>query len=105
MTDEIHGQVLETITKIENVLQTQISIDQLWSEIKSLFILQLDKLPTLPSSNNKKQNKLFRKSQPFWNADLANLWASACQAEKSFIAFKVQSNQDFQQKKPAKGRL
>jgi hypothetical protein len=98
MTDEIHGQVLETITKIENVLQTQISVDQLWSEIKSLFILQLDKLPTLPSSNNKKQNKLFRKSQPFWNADLANLWASACQAEKSFLSFKVQSNQDFHQK-------
>lgn len=55
-------------------------------------------MPTLPSSNNKKQNKLFRKSQPFWNADLANLWASACQAEKSFLSFKVQSNQDFHQK-------
>ena len=51
-------------------------------------------LPNLPSSNNKKQKKLYRKGQPFWNSDLDNLWKATCQAEKEYVSFKTFTQQD-----------
>ena len=42
----------------------------------------------------KKQNKLFRKSQPFWNNDLEELWKATCEVDKSFVSFKVKSHAD-----------
>ena len=98
MTDEVHAQVMQTITKIEEAQSTQLEIDQLWSEIKNLFSQELNKIPCLPTSNNKKQNRLFRKSQPFWNPDLEELWKSTCRMEKNFVTFKVKSNNDLQTK-------
>ena len=53
MTDEVHAQVMQTITKIEEAQSTQLEIDQLWSEIKNLFCQELNKIPCLPTSNNK----------------------------------------------------
>ena len=98
MTDEIRVQVVQTIAKIETAQSTQLEIDQLWSEIKNMFVQELNKIPNLPTSSNKKQNRLFRKSQPFWNTDLEELWKSTCQMEKSFTSFKVRSNGDQQMK-------
>ena len=48
MTDEIQQQVLQTINNIENAQSTQLEINKLWSEIKSLFSQELDKLPSVP---------------------------------------------------------
>ena len=42
--------------------------------------------------------KCFRKSQKFWNNDLADLWFSACQAEKMYINFRVACHGDLTQK-------
>ena len=95
MTADVFGQVIDTIDRIENALSSQNEINRLWTEIKCIFNDQLNKLPTLPSSSNKKQKKLYRKSQPFWNVELANLWEITCQAEKLFTSFKVRTNQDF----------
>ena len=96
MSNEIYSQVLNTIERIENNVSNQSEINQLWAEIKQLFSSQLELLPNLPSSNNKKQKKLYRKSQPFWNSDLEKLWQAACMAEKEFISFKLQSRDDLQ---------
>ena len=98
MSPEIRQQVLQTIDRIETAESTQQEINQLWSEIKNLFSDELDNIPSVPTSNIKKQKQLFRKSQPFWNADLAELWKAACQAEKIFTSFKVQISSDFQVK-------
>ena len=98
MSTEIRQQVLFTIDRIETAESTQQEINHLWSEIKNLFSEELDNIPDVPTSNNKKQKKLFRKSQPFWNADLAELWKVACQAEKNFTSFKVLNNSDFHRK-------
>ena len=94
MTAEIHQQVLQTIDNIETAQSTQLEINELWSQIKNLFSQELGKIPNIPMSNNKKQNKLFRKCQPFWNPDLEELWKSTCQVEKNFLTFKVKSNAD-----------
>ena len=85
-----------TIERIETNISNQSEINQLWAEIKQLFSSQLELLPNLPSSNNKKQKKLYRTSQPFWNSDLEKLWKAACMAEKEFISFKLQSRDDLQ---------
>jgi hypothetical protein len=98
MTNEINEQVLQAIERIESTLKTQNNINILRGKNKNLFINQLEKLPTLPAPGNKKQKKLFRKSQPFWNDDLANLWNITCQAENYYTSFKVNSNQDLHQK-------
>ena len=98
MTAEIHQQVLQTIENIENATSTKDEINQLWAQIKNLFSEELGKLPNVPRSKNKKQNKLFRKSQPFWNADLEELWKTTCQIEKNFLNFKVRTHADNQTK-------
>ena len=94
MTVEIRQEVLQTINKIENAQSSQQEINQLWSEIKSLFLKELDKLPSRPTTNNKKQNRLYRKCQKFWNDDLESLWKTTCQAEKAVLTFKVRTNAD-----------
>ena len=94
MTANIHHQVLQTITNIENAESTKIEINQLWDQIKNLFSEELGKLPNVPQSKNRKQKKLFRKSQPFWNQDLEELWKSTCQVEKNFLNFKVKTHAD-----------
>ena len=94
MSDEIRSQVFDTITKIESSQATQQKVNELWSEIKNMFLIELNKLPSIPISGNKKQRKLFRKSQPFWNNDLEALWKTTCQAEKNYINFKVKSHLD-----------
>ena len=94
MTAEIHQQVLQTITNIEIAESTKVEINQLWAQIKNLFSAELGKLPNVPKSKNNKQNKLFRKSQPFWNSDLEELWRTTCQVEKNFLNFKVKTHAD-----------
>ena len=94
MSDQIHQMVLETISKLENATKTQHEIDRLWIEIKNLFFDEMNSLPDLPKPNNKKLKSKFRKMQPFWNNELANLWFSACQAEKNYMMFKVVNNAD-----------
>ena len=59
-----------------------------------MFLSELEKVPSIPISNNKNQKKLFRKSQPFWNNDLEILWKNTCQVEKKYINFKVKSHLD-----------
>ena len=56
------------------------------------------KLPNLPTANNKKSNKQFKKSQPFWNEELEICWKNVCRAEKSYLSFKVQNNTQLQLK-------
>ena len=38
MSEEIHQQVLDTITRIENIGKTQTEIDSLWTEINKAFV-------------------------------------------------------------------
>ena len=70
MSEDIKMQVQNTIVRLENVVNNQGQLDQLWSEVKDLLLNELKSLPDLPKTNNKKQNKLFKKSQPFWNESL-----------------------------------
>ena len=60
MNEEIQQQVLNTIEKIEANVGNQTELDMLWGEVKSLFLSEIDKLPNLPSSNNKNLNKQFK---------------------------------------------
>ena len=99
MSDEIRAAIMSTIEKIESLEQNQSGIDTLWGDVKSLFLNEMNKLPDLPQSNNKNLNKMLRKSQPFWDTELENLWRSACQAEKMYLKFKVAKRADLQYKK------
>ena len=96
MTKETQQQVLQTINRIETAQTSQQEISNLWIEIKDLFSKELNKLPPCSISNNKKQNRLFRRSQPFWNSDLEALWKTTCQVERSLLHFKVKSRSDIQ---------
>ena len=55
---------------------------------------ELGSLPDLPTSNSKKNNKQFKKSQPFWNQNLDSAWKDVCRAEKDYLNYKA--NQNFQ---------
>ena len=59
MSDEIRLQVESTILKLENILQNQDHLNNLWADIKNLLLKELDSLPDLPKSINKNQNKIF----------------------------------------------
>ena len=86
MSEEISSAVRDTISRIEAGINNQSQVDMLWSNIKSLFLGEIEQLPNLPTSKNKNMKKTFRKCQPFWNQELSNLWFSSCQqgSKRSF---------------------
>ena len=92
MSEDIFLQVQSTIERIENAINNQAEIDDLWTEIKNLFLFEMAKLPNLPTSNVKNTNKKFRKSQPFWNEELEGYWKEVCNTEKEYLQFKVSNN-------------
>ena len=59
LSNEIIIQVQNTIAKLENCAKNQVSIDNLWSDIKSMLLNELDTLPDLPTSNQSASNKMF----------------------------------------------
>ena len=65
MSNEIHVKVFDTINKIERSQATHCEINKLWSEIKTLFLSELEKLPSIPVSFNKKQKNFFEKVSHF----------------------------------------
>ena len=95
MSQEILQQVLNTISKLENIVDTKDELNKLWAEVKNIFLGEMSTLPTIPSSKLKKQNKKFRKSQPFWNSELEIMWKNSCSCEKAYLDFRVHSNKDF----------
>ena len=92
MSEDINNQVLETIMRLENGLKNQQEIDRLWVEVKELFLNEMSKLPDLPTSSNKKSNKNLKKSQPFWNDELEQIWREVCRTERLYTQFTVTSN-------------
>ena len=92
MSDDIKAQVDATILKLENIQNNQCCLDQIWGDVKNLFIKEMDSLPDMPKSNNKTNSKLFQKSQPFWNENLATAWANVCNAEKNYLNFNAKKN-------------
>ena len=65
MSAETQQLVQETITRLKFNVNSQNEIDKMWLEVKNIFVLELSKLPDLPTSNSNKNKKLFIKSQPF----------------------------------------
>ena len=55
MSDEVHQQVLSTIEKLENIVNSQHELDSLWGEIKKIFLDELKTLPLLPKCGSKKK--------------------------------------------------
>ena len=95
MSRETLELVLATISRLQTTVDTKEEINRLWIEVKEIFITEMNKLPDIPRSSSKKLNRKFRKSKPFWNQELEQLWSCSCQAEKSYLHFKVQTNTDF----------
>ena len=89
MSDEIKAQVEATIVCLENIVLNQSALDNLWLSVKQLLLDELDTLPDLPKSNQKKQNKNFRKSQPFWNNNIEDAWKEVCRSEKVYLKCKA----------------
>ena len=58
----------------------------------------MDKLPDLPQPTDRKSKKLYRKCQPFWNAELEQLWFNVCKSERAYTDFRVQCNGDLHYK-------
>ena len=98
MSAETRQLVLDTIAKLETASKNQVEINRLWLEVKTIFLDEMSSLPNIPSSNCKKMNRNLRKGHKFWNNELANLWFSACQAEKNYTSFKVSNHADSRQK-------
>ena len=89
MSEDINNAVIKTISRLETLSKNQREINQLWAEIKYLFLNEMERLPDLPSGQNKKLRQSFRKSKPFWNHELASLWTEVCKAEKIYLSCKV----------------
>ena len=98
LSDEVRAEVEATIFKLENVVNDQNHLDRLWGEIKNMLLNELDSLPNLPSSNFKNQNKLFKKSQPFWNDNLKLAWNNVCKAEKEYLNYNAKINNNMEYK-------
>ena len=84
--------VNQTIEKLELLVLNQSKMDDLYSDIKSLFLLEIDKLPNLPSTKVKSHKKTLRKSAPFWNKELNDLWKIRCNSESKYLSFRCDGN-------------
>ena len=62
--------------------------DSIYSDIKSIFATEMDKLPNIPTSQTNKGKKLLRKAAPFWNSNLNDLWKARCSSENLYLSFK-----------------
>ena len=62
------------------------------SEVKDILLNELNFFPDLPKSNNKKQNKPFKKIQPFWNEILTAAWKAVCNAENDYLLYHAGAN-------------
>ena len=63
LSEETFSKVLFAIGRLEQAINTKTEIDNLWLEVKQIFLSEMATLPDLPTSNSKKQNQKFRKSK------------------------------------------
>ena len=87
-SEETSLLIQQTISKLENSLQNQNSLDTIYSEIKTIFLSEIEKLPSISPSSNKKGRQKLRKAAPFWNSELQVLWDSRCFYESVYCSFK-----------------
>ena len=73
-----------TIVHLETITQTQNDVDQIYSEIKKLFMSEIEKLPV----SSRKDQKTLRKASPFWNSELQALWKERTLREDIYTAYK-----------------
>ena len=53
MSAELSLQINNTILRLENAVQNQAQLDQLWADVKNLLVEELDTLPNQIKSNLK----------------------------------------------------
>ena len=63
LSEDTFSKVLFTIGRLEQAINTKTEIDNLWLEVKQIFLSEMATLPDLPTSNSKKRNQKFRKSK------------------------------------------
>ena len=85
----------QTITRLENGTKTQNEVDELYKEIKNLYINEIRKLPNVSSSKDK---KTLRKAAPFWNSELQALWAERTRCENVYTSYKCDGKVPFQRR-------
>ena len=79
MRKEIKQQNQQTILKLENSVNSQAELDNLWGEIKGILICEMSSFPDLPISN-------------LWNENLDLAWKDVSNAEKNYLLYKANCN-------------
>jgi hypothetical protein len=87
---EIIKLIDDKITKLESLSHSQSQVDIIYSEITSIFMDEINKLPDISDSKSKSARRSFRKSAPFWNQELRDLWDSRCECENLYLSYKCQ---------------
>ena len=85
-----------TIVRIESNLHTQGEVDSIYADIRSIFELEMEKLPNIPGSQSKKGKKLLRKAAPFWDSNLNCLWKMRCKSEQLYLSYKCDGRNQLQ---------
>ena len=86
-SDESLKLLRATILRLEANQINQETIDSIYTDIKSVFLTEIEKLPTVSAPSSKKGNKALRKAAPFWSPELQELWSYRCQKEKLYLSF------------------
>ena len=94
---DVLKEIANTIERIESSIINQNTLNQLYIEIKHIFTQQISKLPDKTSKFKNANNKK-RRAQPFWNAELKQLWNDRCIKEKLYCSFKCHSSNDLTRK-------
>ena len=87
-SEETVKLITSTISRIESDLKTQVEIDQIYTDVKSIFVSETDNLPNIQSASSKHGKRALRKAAPFWNSELQQLWQYRCDCEKYYLSFK-----------------
>ena len=76
-----------TIERLESQILNQTEVDNIYTDIKTLFQNEINTLPNTTSFKNKHDRRVLRKSVEFWNPELQCLWETRCKSEKVYRSF------------------
>ena len=80
--------MIKTLEKLNNLLSTQASLDILYDEMCSNFILEMDSWLKFRDLSRQTRKKL-KSQKPYWNENLMHLWNNMRDSENIYLKNKT----------------
>ena len=91
-SDMIRNTLLQLIQEIESNMTSQEDIDHVYSKLSSIYHAEMHDFFRSSNTYPGMKKKFYRKSRPFWNNDLQELWNEVRKTEHIFTKANGEAN-------------